>query len=79
MFLPEKIRNLVADENYDIDNVGMSDSSVLIYGNKVLKVQEYNEEAENEYRMLRYLQGKWHAAMSTWETRLRNADYLRMV
>lgn len=58
MFLPEKICNLIADENYEIDSIGMSESSVLIYENKILKVQEYNEEAENEYRMLQYLQGK---------------------
>lgn len=58
MFLPEKIRNLIADENYEIDNIGMSESSVLVYEDKVLKVQEHNEEAENEYRMLQYLHGK---------------------
>lgn len=58
MFLPEKIRKLLSDENYTIDNIGMSESSVFIYENKVLKVQEWNEEAENEYRMLQYLNGK---------------------
>lgn len=58
MFLPEKIRNLIADENYEVDHIGMSESSVLIYENKVLKVQEYKEEAENEYRMLQYLHDK---------------------
>lgn len=58
MFLPDKICSLIADENYKIDNIGMSEASVLMYKNKILKVQEYNEEAENEYRMLQYLQGK---------------------
>lgn len=58
MFLPENIRDLIADENYEVDDIGMSGSSVLLYKNKVLKVQEYNEEAENEYRMLQYLSGK---------------------
>lgn len=58
MFLPEKIRNLIADEQYTVDDIGMSGSSVFIYGNKILKVQERNEEAENEYRMMRYLHGK---------------------
>lgn len=58
MFFPEKIYKLVADENYKIDNIGMSGSSVLIYENKVLKIQEYNEESENEYNMLQYLYGK---------------------
>ena len=58
MFLPEKISNLIADENYEIDSIGMSESSVLMFENKILKVQEYNEEAETEYRMLQYLHGK---------------------
>lgn len=58
MFLPEKIRRLTADEAYDMDEIGMSGSSVLIFENKVLKIQEYREEAENEYNMLQYLQGR---------------------
>ena len=58
MFLPENIHNLILEENYKIDNIGMSGSDILIYENMVLKAQEYNEEAENEYRMLQYLQDK---------------------
>ena len=58
MVFPEKICKLVAGENYKTDNIGMSGSSVLIYENKVLKIQEYNEESENEYNMLQYLYGK---------------------
>lgn len=58
MFLPEKIRSLIADERYTMDDIGMSGSSVLVFENKVLKVQECNEEAENECRMMRYLQGR---------------------
>lgn len=54
----EKLCKLIADENYETDTIGMSESSVLVYENKILKVQEYNEEAENEYRMMQYLQGK---------------------
>lgn len=58
MFLPEGIKKLVADETYKADDIGMSEASVLLFGDKVLKVQEYNAEAENEYRMMLYLQGK---------------------
>jgi len=58
MFLPENIKRFVADESYNTDEIGMSDSSVLIYKDKILKVQELNEESENEYRMMLYLQGK---------------------
>lgn len=58
MILPEKIRRLTAGEAYDTDAVGMSGSSVLIFKDKVIKVQACGEEAENEYRMLQYLQGR---------------------
>lgn len=57
MFLPEKIKSLIVDEKLETDTVGMSEASVLVGENKVLKVQDYTEEAENEYRMLRFLQG----------------------
>lgn len=56
--LPGKIRSMIADEDYKTDNIGMSEASILIFENKVLKVQEFNEEAENEYNMLQYLQDK---------------------
>lgn len=36
----------------------MSEASVFMYENKILKIQGYKEEAENEYRMLQYLKGK---------------------
>lgn len=58
MLLPEKIRSLIGEEPYQTDDIGMSSSSVLIFENKVLKVQEDSEEVQNEYRMLQYLQGK---------------------
>lgn len=58
MILPEKIRDLIAGENYQTDTIGMSEASILMYENKILKVQENNEEAENEYRMLQYLRDR---------------------
>lgn len=58
MFIPDRIREMIVDENYRIDDIGMSDSSVLLYGDRVLKVQDQSEEAENEYRMMLYLKDK---------------------
>lgn len=58
MFLPEKIRNLLANKNYTADNVGKSAAGVFIYDDMVLKMQEYDQEAENEYCMMRYFCGK---------------------
>lgn len=58
IFLPKKIYDLVADEACKTDDVGMSGASIFIYENKILKVQGDNAEAENEYRMMQYLQDK---------------------
>ena len=49
MQLPETITNLIADEQYITDDIGMSDSSVLIFSDKVLKIQKDNKESQNEY------------------------------
>lgn len=78
MYLPEKIADMVANEEYDLDDIGMSGSSVLIYRDKILKVQEYNSEAENEYRMIRYLEGRLSVPrIYAWE-RSEDKAYLLM-
>lgn len=58
MQLPENIRSLISDELYKKDDIGMSDSSIFLFDDKILKIQECSEEAENEYRMMTWLQGK---------------------
>lgn len=58
MHLPQTIQALIAGEPWQTDDIGQSGSSVRIYHDKVLKIQEYGEEAENECRMMRYLSGK---------------------
>lgn len=58
MWLPEKIQKLTAGETYQADNIGMSDSSVLLFRDKVLKIQPCGREAETEYRMMLWLRGK---------------------
>ena len=58
MQLPEKIAKLISNEIYTTDKIGMSESSVLLFENKVLKIQEYNKESENEYHIMKWLQEK---------------------
>lgn len=58
MFIPESIRRLIVEEEVKTDDIGMSDATVFFYGDKILKMQECSAEAENEYRMMRYLYGK---------------------
>lgn len=58
MQLPEKIRAWISDETYETNHIGMSEACVLVFGDKVLKVQECGDESENEFRMLTWLRGK---------------------
>lgn len=58
MILPEKISSLIADKTYRTDEIGMSQSSILIFDEKVLKIGIHSEESDNECRMMKYLYGK---------------------
>ena len=56
--IPDNIKNLIHEEMYSIDDVGMSDSTVIVFNDKILKIQTISEEAENEFRVMEWLQGK---------------------
>lgn len=58
MLLPESIRALVSEEAYAENDIGMSGSRVLMYRDKVLKVEPWDEQPQAESAMLRWLRGK---------------------
>ena len=58
MRLPQPILDCLEDKQFQTDELGMSQASVLLYPDRVLKCQSVTEEAENEVNMLRWLQGK---------------------
>jgi len=58
MQIPTNIRKIIESASYAVDNIGMSDSSVYLFSDKVLKAQCANEESENEYMMMKWLKGK---------------------
>lgn len=37
--LPDKIKSLIAEETYSVDDVGMSHSTVILFPDKILKIQ----------------------------------------
>lgn len=75
---PEKIRSLLADRAYTADDIGMSEASVLLFEDMVLKVQEDSEEAENECRMLWYLQNRLPVPEVLAYEKLEGKSYLLM-
>ena len=44
----EKIKQYTDEKKYTTDEVGMSDSQVLLFDDMVLKIQPHSEEADNE-------------------------------
>lgn len=55
MQLPDEIRKIVDGQEYEINDVGMSESEVRIYENYVLKIQPKSIETDNEYSMICWL------------------------
>lgn len=56
--LPEAILKITLNQKYHIDNIGMTDSNVLVYDDMVLKIEETKTESNHEYIMLKWLQDK---------------------
>ncbi len=78
MTLPESILSQVQGADFRLDEIGMSQSSVLLFPDKVLKIQEAAEEARREYRLLSWLQGKLPVPqVLAWEES-KNQAYLLM-
>lgn len=56
--IPAKIRELIGDREYRIDDVGMSDSRVICFDDMVLKIEKAGDEPDREHEMLKWLKGK---------------------
>ena len=53
-----KIDEFIAGKNYYIDETGMSDSSVLIFDDMVLKIQPEKKPLKNEHEIMDWLKNK---------------------
>ena len=76
--LPNEIKSIIKDEDYFIDEVGMSSSKVVIFKDKVLKIQAIDEESEHEYNIMKWLQGKLPVPKIIKYNRQENKSYLLM-
>ena len=56
--IPDSIKDKIKDEKYEMDDVGMSRGSILLFSDKVLKIQENSEEAVNEVLAMHWLEGQ---------------------
>lgn len=58
MKIPKKIRDIIGDRDYVVNNVGMSNSQVICFDDMILKIQKQSVEATQEYEMTKWLDGK---------------------
>jgi len=55
MEIPLKIRSIINEKYGKKDRTGMSGAAIYLFDDMVLKVQEQNSEANNEYTMMQWL------------------------
>lgn len=56
--IPENIKRLIEHEKAYQENIGMSEATVLIFPDKVLKIQPIDVESRNEPHIMNWLDGK---------------------
>ena len=54
--IPASIKALIAGKSYQEDEMGLSESTVLLFDDMVLKIQQTNREIRNEYCIMKWLE-----------------------
>lgn len=58
LHVPSKIKILIDNKPYTVDNIGMSGNHVLIFEDMVLKIEEKSVSVERQVQMMRWLEEK---------------------
>ena len=58
MNLPERIKKMIGERTYTLDDIGMSDSKVLLFDDMVLKIRPEDTEAQTEREMMRWMRDR---------------------
>ena len=56
--LPKNILDFVSEKQFVFDDIGMSNSSVLVFEDVVLKIRDDSDFIKNEHRMMDWLENK---------------------
>lgn len=78
MYLPDDIRRHLPEGQYVIDDVGRSQAQVLMFDDRVLKIEKDCNSSANEVNMMRWLQGKLPVPQIIASTCESNTRYLLM-
>lgn len=58
IFIPDAIKSVIGNLSYDLDTTGLSGSQVLMFPDKVLKIEKYCKDADETVQMMKWLDGK---------------------
>jgi len=75
---PSEIEKLLEGEVYSYDSVGMSDSTIFLFDEKVLKIQKANWESHHEHSVMQWLQGRLPVPKVLAYNKQEGYDYLLM-
>ena len=56
--VPSKIKSLIGDKSFTVDDVGMSGNQVLIFEDMVLKIEDSSSVVQKQVEMMQWLEGK---------------------
>lgn len=75
---PRIIAEKTAGEAFETDSVGRSDSAVLLFADKALKIEKTSSVSDNEYAILQWLDGRLRAPRVLAFARENGFNYLLM-
>lgn len=78
MNIPSKIKEMINDRPYSIDRIGKSSSQVICFDDMVLKIEREQEESNNEYKMMEWLESKIPVPKILYFQKIDGVNYLLM-
>ena len=78
LFIPSCIQAITQNQEYEIDELGMSTATILLYETMVLKIQEISFFSRRENEALEWLQGMLHVPNIIAYTEVDDHSYLLM-
>lgn len=58
MNIPESIKKYIDGKQYELDDLGKSDSKIMLFDDMVLKIEPVRAENETTVKLMRWLEGK---------------------
>lgn len=56
--IPQTIASIIQDKAYRADDIGRSESAVFVFDDMVLKIEKTSAVSDNEYEIMKWLDGK---------------------